>query len=395
MLAISILFSMSILFVFLSVHPFLTYGISLRIIKRLRHLHFTPRKSNGSSPSFAICVSAYNEEAVIEKKIENLLAIQRATPAVCELLLYIDAASDRTADIARAYRDRIRVVEATERRGKSAGMNRLAEMATAEILVFSDANVMVSTDALVRLIPYFGDPSVGCVCGNLTYVNSELSATASVGSSYWQSEEHLKQHESDTGGVIGADGSIFAMRRELHRPVPEDLIDDFYLSLALLCEGHKVVRAPDFTAIEGSTVESIDEFKRKIRIACQAFNVHRHMARHINKMPLLLLYKYYSHKFLRWFSLINLSIGLLLFVVGMMVWLGLDPAFLTFSLIALGFALIMSADLPLLDHPLMMKLREVLFALVATSMGVGRSLKGERFQTWHPPVSRAVRATNS
>lgn len=339
--------------------------------------------------SFALCVCAYNEESIIQNKIENSLEIRRTTTLPCEILLYIDAATDRTAEICRLYQDRITIVEAAERHGKTAGMNQLAELASADVLVFSDANVMVEPDALNRLGAYFADPAVGCVCGNLTYLNGELSATASVGTTYWRAEEEIKQLESDTGGVIGADGSIFAVRRLLHRPVPEDLIDDFTLSLSLLCEGYKVVRAADVRATEGATVDSADEFRRKIRIACQAFNVHRHMKQQIKNMNWLLKYKYYSHKYLRWFALINFSIGLTCAFAGVTAGTGWGGGLLAVSIAAFCLGLVLSGR-----HPALKALREILLALVATTLGVARSLRGDRFQTWHPPVSRAVRATN-
>src|SRR6185295_2273749 len=99
--------------------------------------------------------------------------------------------------------------------------------------------------------------------------------TAETGSLYWRLEEAIKRLESETGSVMGADGSIFAIRRALHRPPPPDIIDDMYVSLAIACDGHRVVRAGDARAEEESVGRSGEEFRRKVRISCQAFNVHR------------------------------------------------------------------------------------------------------------------------
>ena len=142
-------------------------------------------------------------------------------------------------------------------------------------MVFTDANVMFAPDALPRLLRPFADPEVGCVCGHLVYTAPDGSPTAATGSLYWRLEERIKQLESRTGSVMGADGSIFAIRRALHRPPPRDIIDDMYVSLPMLCDGHRVVRAEDALAYEEIGLRPAEEFRRKVRIACQAFNVHR------------------------------------------------------------------------------------------------------------------------
>lgn len=145
-----------------------------------------------------MCVCAYNEERVIEAKIENLLALKEREPGL-EILVYVDAATDRTAEILARYRDRIDVHVATERHGKTHGMNLLVAKASAPIVVFTDANVMLAPDALHHLRRYFTDPTVGCVCGNLTYTNPDASVTAASGARYWRLEQTIKQLEQATG----------------------------------------------------------------------------------------------------------------------------------------------------------------------------------------------------
>ena len=116
--------------------------------------------------------------------------------------------------------------------------------------------------------------SIGCVCSDLTYINPNDSATARIGAGYWRINEWSKSLETDTGSVIGADGSLFAIRRSLHRPVPKGLFDDIYVSLSVLLQGRRVVRAPDLKAFETHTTNAEDEFRRKVRIACECMHVH-------------------------------------------------------------------------------------------------------------------------
>ncbi len=379
------------LFFAAAAHPFVTYRLSLSFMRYFKLVSRSRPVPGAGRPvsSFAICVCAYNEEAVIADKVANLLACRDAAGLPVEILIYVDAASDRTAEILRPFADRLRLVVATERRGKSAGMNRLVGMCSADVVVFSDANVMMAEDSLRRLRPYFDDPTVGCVCGHLVYTNGGSTPTAAVGSAYWRTEETIKQLESDTGGVIGADGSIFAIRRSLHRPTPEDIIDDFYLSLSILCDGHRVVRAADVLASETSATDSADEFRRKVRIACQAFNVHRLIRKRLAQLPWLLRYKYLSHKLLRWLSLLHAGLAGLFLVIGVTAWRGWQSGLLAALVGGLGLAILLTGR-----QPLVIRSREVLLALMATTLGVIRSLRGDRFQTWLPPASRTLRASD-
>ena len=367
----------------MAAHPFVTYRPSLTVLKWLKVRPPLKEVPDAATPvcSFAVCVSAFNEESVIEDKAKNLLALRRHSELPVDLLVYVDAATDTTLQRLQPYADRIKVVAGKERLGKTAGMNLLASMTEADVLVFTDANVMMRADAIDRLRRHFSEPTVGCVCGHLIYANGTESPTAALGARYWRAEEILKQRESDTGGVIGADGSLFAIRRSLHRPVPDHIIDDFYLSLAILCDGHAVIRAGDVRATEGATTDSADEYRRKQRIACQAFNVHRLLRRRLARLHWSLRYKYLSHKWLRWFSLINAACGVLCLAGGCLAAGDWRPAAALTALAAVGVCL----------RPV----REILLSLTATTHGLLSSLDGKRFQIWHPPTSRSLRSARS
>jgi cellulose synthase/poly-beta-1,6-N-acetylglucosamine synthase-like glycosyltransferase len=318
---------------------------------------------------------------VIHRKIKNLLALRRRYPDL-EIWVYVDAATDGTARILSEYADTINLHIADERHGKTYGMNYLLSQVKASIVLFSDANVMMDVKSIQNLGRYFADPEVGCVCGNLRYVNGDKNATASSGSLYWRLEEWIKQLESDTGSVMGADGSLFAIRRSLHHPPPDDVIDDMFVSLTILCDGYRVVRAPDVVAYEESVTSPREEFKRKTRIACQAFNVHRMLWPRLRRLPLLDLYEYVSHKFLRWLTIYWFLLAFVFFEAGMAaaghgIWGVIIALYLLF---VLGTA----AYFRLSPFP---EIVSIITAFVGTGFGVWRSIKGERFQTWSPALS--------
>ncbi len=365
----------------LAAHPFITYPASLAAAARLGASRPVNAAAPEAPPRVALCVSAYNEAPVIRAKVENMLALRGSVPDL-ELLVYVDAASDGTTEIVREYDDRVRVIVGPTRQGKTCGMNALVAATDAEFLVFSDANVRFAADALPRLLAPFADPAVGCVCGHLIYTASGDSATAATGSAYWRLEERIKDLESRTGSTMGADGSIFAVRRRLHRPPPADIIDDMFVSLSVLCDGYRVVRAADALAFEATVSRPAEEFRRKTRIACQAFNVHRLLRPRLRRLSAWDRYKYVSHKLLRWFSGYLLVAGATLWAAGLAA-LGAWPllaatALGPIALVGMGFARPSGAAGKLVD---------IGAAFAATSAGVLQSLRGKRFQTWTPPAS--------
>ncbi|HSZ11208.1 MAG TPA: glycosyltransferase, partial [Rhizomicrobium sp.] len=277
-------------------HPFTTYPASLAIARRL-HPKPIARASSAAPLRAALCVSAYNEAGVIRAKAENMLLMRAAVPDL-DLLIYVDAATDGTDEILREYEDRIRIVVGTERHGKTHGMNTLVAATDTDIVIFSDANVMFAPDAVPRLLADFADPTVGCVCGHLIYTSEQGSTTAAIGSLYWRLEERIKELETQTGSTTGADGSIFAIRRKLHQSPPPDIIDDMFVSLAILCDGYRVVREPTAVAFEETVSRPGEELRRKMRIACQAFNVHRLLRPRLRRLSSFDRYKYVSHKLL-------------------------------------------------------------------------------------------------
>jgi len=381
----------TVLFCLLCLHPFVIYPWTLALARRwnaspLRASYADRPASTGSEElSFAICLCAYNEAAIIGRTIESLLKLRRRTGHL-QILLYVDGATDGTAEIAGRYADQIELVVSPERHGKSHGLNLLSQRVRAPIMVLADANVRIAEDALINMEKYFRDEDVGCVCGHLIYSNGEDSVTAQTGSLYWRLEEKIKRLESETGSVMGADGSLYAMRSELYHPIPEGVADDMYLSLAVLCDGYRVIRAEDVRVFEAAGVDPKDEFRRKIRIACQAFSTHRALWSQLRRLDGFSIYKYVSHKLLRWFTGFTLAATALTAFAALAVLIGFGWAAV---LSALGIGLLGLA-LRLHVRPLPMVL-DILRSFAATAIGVVHSLRGANVRTWEPARASAER----
>jgi hypothetical protein len=164
--------------------------------------------------------------------------------------------------------------------------------------------------------------------------------------------------------------------------VPQYLIDDMFVSLSILCDGYRVVRARDVIAYELATTTSGDEFRRKVRIACQAFNVNRQLWPRLRRLDRLNIYKYVSHKLLRWLSGGSLALG---------------GAFLELALAGAGFPGIALASLLLIAALALLgwcrygkwpsRFWDVVSGLGGTALGVWYSLRGAEFQVWEPAQS--------
>lgn len=362
-------------------HPFGTYPLSLRLFAR-KLPPFVSDHLHAERPSVAICMSAYNEEAVIAGKVDSLIAMAGSYgPATIHI--YADAPSDRTAEILSNYGDHIDLVVARERAGKTHGMNTLVARSTSELILFTDANVINDIDALPLLVAPFTDPKIGCASAHLIYSNPTESVTSETGAVYWSLEERIKRIESGTVGLVGVDGAMFMLRRSLHRPPPPMLIDDLYLSLLVLIQGFRLVTVADARVYERSAVLSGEEFERKKRIACQAINVHRALWPELKRMRPLALYGYVSHRLVKWlapffFFGAGLSLWLTAFVV-------LGPS-RTLELTAAGLIVWMVG--------LWLRIRLVsivstaLVSLAGVATGVIQSIcTGRTYTVWSPAAS--------
>jgi cellulose synthase/poly-beta-1,6-N-acetylglucosamine synthase-like glycosyltransferase len=261
-------------------------------------------------------------------------------------------------------------------------MKLLAARAQGEFLVFTDANVLLDEAAIDNLLAWYADPQVGGVCGTLKYLGEGDSATASVGGLYWRLEERIKSEESRSGNVMGADGSIFSLRRALYPAFPDTVLDDLTVSMAAVFSGHRLIKVEDVVAYERLVAARSEEFRRKIRIAARAYHTHRHLAPQLARMAPVDKFKYLSHKFLRWFGGAFLGLGALSFIA--------LAATLSPGLGALAAALVLAGAVlgTRVKRGKLGALAEIVLALIATQIGVLRAMRGQVVVTWSPAKSR-------
>ena len=172
-----------------------------------------PVLKGGELPSVSVIVAAWNEEDVIERRLENLLQLDYPSDRV-EIVVASDASSDGTDELVEriaAREPRIRLLRAP-RGGKVAAQNLAVRETTGDIVAFSDANALWAAPALRTLVRNFADPDVAYVCGQLRLERAD--GTNREGA-YWRYELMLREAESSLGSVTGGNGSIYAVRRTI------------------------------------------------------------------------------------------------------------------------------------------------------------------------------------
>ena len=275
---------------------YLGYPLILFLANKLRR---SDRPTPQADRCLSVCllISAFNEEKVLRKKIENSLSLDYPRDKLT-ILVASDGSTDRTVSIARDYEDLgVKLFHRPVRSGKSAVLNEVLRVVRSDVIVFTDANSMFAEDSLKRLVARFDDPKIGCVVGKLRYVDGRSTSVSKGEGLYWRYEGMLSVLESSLGSVLVANGSIFAIRRELHPELHPDVANDFQIPIEIGALGHSVVYEPEAVAFEQSTIFWQEEFQRKVRIIVRGLAGFWKLR---GKIRGFRRWQFISHKFLRW-----------------------------------------------------------------------------------------------
>ena len=375
MMVTAILVGLSATFWALFLYPYLIYPQVLRLLSQ------KPVRPRPVRMSVSILFCAHNEIECLPEKIDNLRQLKRTCPDV-EILVYDDASTDGTYEMLDGAPDLLRVIRGPGRTGKAAGMKRLVAQSTGEVLVFTDANILLAADLIDRLLPYYGDPDVGGVAGTIKGSVQLDTVTSSVGAAYLSLDDKLQMLESRTGNVMGASGGLFSVRRDLYPDFPDTVQDDFTVSMSVIFRGKRLIKAPDVIAYERSVARREEELTRKVRIGARAFHTHSFLRPQVARMSARDRMKYVSRKMLRWFGGVFLALGALF---GLAAVATLSPNAAA-ALAVIALATIVIALRSSAGH--LARLGEMGLAIFATLLGVLQGMRGRTKAIWSPAKSR-------
>lgn len=262
------------------------------------------KKFDYFQPSVTILIAAHNESDIIRRKIENCLSLEYPAEKI-EIIIMSDGSSDSTANICREFQNvRVVVHELVERVGKTEAQNKGVEFSNGEIIIFSDANAMYKADAVKRIVERFSDNSIGCVSGRLEYeLSGSGNTVAEIEANYWKMETWLKSAESNLNILAGANGSIYATRRELYIALEKDIISDLIEPLHIIEQGFRFVYEPLAVSTEISSKNIFAEFNRKRRIVKRSIYGIFNNLRFLNPSKFgFLSIALFFHKIIRWLT---------------------------------------------------------------------------------------------
>ena len=251
---------------FAILYAMIGYPITLMILDKI--MKRENDKDLSYKPFVSIIISAYNEEKVIERKLEN---ITESTYPHYEVIVANDASSDRTVEICQnfiynhpAYDIKVNTVK--NHLGKTNAQDEAVDVAKGEIIVFSDANSMFKADAIDELVSYFTDDDIIYVCGSLIYAKDDDIASAVAENSYWDMELKMRKIESEIATIAAGNGAIYACRKSDYRRYNLVSSHDYEMPLYAGINHKRALYNPKAIALEKAGQTSKDEFKRKVRM---------------------------------------------------------------------------------------------------------------------------------
>jgi len=264
-----------------------------------------PQSLDESLYSIEHIVCLKNESKFVQRKIENCYGIDH--PKIRHTFINDNSTDDTSELIARFARNGSRVINNKRSKGKNQSQIIATKTSQSDLLLFTDANVFLDSDAVKKVIEAFDD-SVGGVCGNVTITTESMSKEFS--GQYWQLEKRIKKFQSRFGSVIGFDGGFYCVKRECYNLKRENELSDFETAFLIFEQGKKTKYADDAmaTEIEKRTLKS--SFKARIRASNRVFWSYRRIFKYADKLNGEVITHFFFHKLVRYGSIISFVICL-------------------------------------------------------------------------------------
>ena len=254
-------------------------------------------------PTVTVSVPAYNEASQIRDTMDGLLALDYPADRI-ERVIVSDASSDGTDDIVRTYEDRgIRLRRVESRAGKTEAENVVAPLLTGEIIVNTDASIRLDPGAIKALVRHFHDPTVGVASGRDVSIEKREDEANAGETRYVNYEMWLRDLETQAGGgIVGASGSLYAIRAEIHRKrLPGHLSRDFASALTSKEHGYRAVTVNEAICYVPRTHSLAREYRRKVRTitrGMETLGFKRHLLNPFRHG--VFAWMLFSHKVCRW-----------------------------------------------------------------------------------------------
>ena len=337
-------------------------------------------------PRISFSLPAYNEARAIRRTIENLLATDYP-PDRRQILVVSDASTDETDDIVREYASRgVELLRLPKRGGKTAAENAAAHHLVGDIIINTDATIRILPDSIKPLIRVFQDPTIGVASGRDLSVGDVTTEANQGESGYVGYEMWVRALETRCGGIVGASGCFYGIRRQLQTALfPEALSRDFAAALISREHGLRAVSVDEAVCLVPRATSLNAEYRRKIRTMARGLETLWYKRRLMNPIRHRgFAWRLISHKLGRWLVFLTIPcalVGLALLALTSGTALGL---FLVSLLgVGLGATMMRLADHRRIPRPLLM-LGFLFASCLAALIAWSKALRGERNPIWEP-----------
>jgi poly-beta-1,6-N-acetyl-D-glucosamine synthase len=227
-------------------------------------------RSSGARPQscvpahVTVVIASADTAASIRARVADVLAAHYP-PELIGMVVALDHASARaTVQELDGLGPRVEVVRGDAPGGKACALNAAVRAARGDVLVFTDTAQSFDRRAISELVAALDDPRVGAVSGYLELERARRGGT--LAHVYWRYERALRGFEARLHSSVGVTGAIYAMRRQLWKPLPGGLIlDDVYTPMRLAIAGWRIGFTTRAVAFDERRFTPAQEYRRKVR----------------------------------------------------------------------------------------------------------------------------------
>lgn len=374
--------------IFLLLYSYFFYPVFIRFLACNKQPNHIVYSDNKDMPGISVIMSVYNEEKVLENKINSIYATSFPAEKM-EVIVGSDGSSDRTKEILQEIKEKLTnfsYYHSDIRRGKPNVLNQLVLKAKGDILIITDANVLLNESTITGLVKHFKNPEIGLVDSRMMSKGIKKNGISRQESAYISMEVNLKHHEGLVWGtMMGPFGGCYAMRKNLFTPIPKNfLVDDFFLNLNVLKNRKKSINDMEATVSEDVSDILSEEFRRKSRIAAGNFQNLSYYSGLLWPPFTSLSFSFFSHKILRWFGPL-----LLILIIISNVFIFRKNMIYTYSIYLEGILFVIAIiDLIVSrfnKHIVFFRFVTHFFSMnLALSLGLIKFIKGIKSNVWEP-----------
>ena len=310
-------------FIFLISYTYLIYPLILKLLAKNKTWKYL---AGDAMPEVSILIPIHNEDHVIQSKISSILTNGYPLEKI-EIIVFSDASTDKSKEIVQSLANQypfIKFHEHPTRMGKSFAVNQMVKLAKYDILLLTDANIILTKDAIKNNLRNYTYPEVASVASLIkNTLSNNQNDTGYQEKEYINYENQIKYLEGLIWGcTISPFGACFSIRKEFFKPIPHHfLVDDFFITSNILNQKQECILDLGSVCFEQLSGSTAIESKRRRRISAGNFQNLSYFFKILNPFKPH-GFCFWSHKGLRWLTPFFLVIIFIInFIISETYWL--------------------------------------------------------------------------